>query len=156
MIHKNEVLQTQLNQVRKKFETVESLDQVIDFKEKKDEQISNKSLLERRMFVYADLNPKVKSFSIEPFSIRYIKPTDNKIHRYYIDVFLEFVNGSKFFVEIKPYSETIYPKKPKLITEGYKKKVVTYIVNQAKWNAAKKIAKEKGCEFIIMTENELR
>ena len=47
MIHKNEVLQTQLNQVRKKFETVESLDQVIDFKEKKDEQISNKSLSER-------------------------------------------------------------------------------------------------------------
>ena len=47
MIHKNEVLQTQLNQVRKKFETVESLDQAIDFKEKKDEQISNKSLLER-------------------------------------------------------------------------------------------------------------
>jgi len=118
--------------------------------------IQYKSLLERRMFVYADLNPKVKRFSIEPFSIRYIKPTDNKIHRYYIDVFLEFVNDSKFFVEIKPYSETIYPKKPKLITESYKKKVVTYIVNQAKWNAAKKIAKEKGCEFIIMTENELR
>lgn len=46
MYHKNEVLQTQLNQVRKKFETVQSLDQVIDFKEKKDEQINNKSLLE--------------------------------------------------------------------------------------------------------------
>ena len=46
MKHKNEVLQTQLNQVRKKFEKVDSLDQVIDFKEKEDEEISNKFLLE--------------------------------------------------------------------------------------------------------------
>ena len=46
MEHKNEVLQTQLNQVRKKFETVKSLDQVIDFKDKKDEGINNKFLLE--------------------------------------------------------------------------------------------------------------
>ena len=44
--HKNEVLQTQLNQVRKKFEKIKSLSQVIDFREKTEEEISKKSLLE--------------------------------------------------------------------------------------------------------------
>lgn len=108
-----------------------------------------KSLLERRAFVYADLNPKVRYFSIEPFAIEYVKPTDNKVHRYYIDLFIEFKNGKRFIIEIKPYNQTVLPKKK----NAYE--LETYMINQAKWESAKEFAKQKNLKFIILTEREL-
>lgn len=117
--------------------------------------IQYKSMLERRAFVYADINPKVKYFSIEPFAIKYIKPTDNKLHRYYIDLFIEFINGSKFLIEVKSYHETQQPQ-PCKNPKTYKKQVETYLINQAKWNSAREFAKQKDLKFIILTENELR
>ncbi len=122
--------------------------------------IQYKSGLERIAFCYADLNPKVKYFSIEPFCIPYIKPTDNKPHRYFIDLFVEFVTGQKFIVEVKSFGETIPPVKPRAVTARsiihYKQAVETYLVNQAKWESAKKFAESRGMMFIILTENELK
>lgn len=122
--------------------------------------VQYKSGLERIAFCYADMNPKIKFFSVEPFNIQYIKPTDNKIHRYYIDMFLEFVTGDKFLVEIKSYNETIPPEKPRVNTARsvirYKNAVETYMINQAKWKSAREFAEKRGMRFIILTENELR
>lgn len=122
--------------------------------------IEYKSMLERIAFRYADINPKVKYFSIEPFNIPYIKPLDNRAHRYYIDMYIEFVNGQKFIVEIKSKGETIRPSKPRVFNaksaQRYKEAVETYIVNQAKWNSAKEFAKSKGLQFIILTEDQLK
>ena len=59
-------------------------------------------------------------------------------------------------VEIKPYKQTIPPdnsSRKKKSTLLYEHK--TYAVNQAKWEAARKVADKKGMEFIILTENEL-
>ena len=117
-------------------------------------------MLERIAFRYADINPKVKYFSIEPFNIPYVKPLDNKVHRYFIDMYLEFINGSKFIVEIKSKGETIRPIKPKKLTSksilNYKESVETFIVNQAKWKSAKEFAKEKNLKFVILTEEQLK
>lgn len=121
--------------------------------------IQYKSSLEKNAIKYADLNPKVAKWSQEPFCIQYIKPLDNKAHRYFIDMFIEFVNGSKVIIEIKPYSQTIAPKKPKKMTQkqiiNYKEEVMTYIVNKAKWESANKFAVSKGMKFIILTEQQL-
>lgn len=122
--------------------------------------VQYKSGLERIAFCYADLNPKIKYFSVEPFNIPYLKPTDNKVHRYFIDMFLEFVTGDKFLVEIKSHHETIPPEKPRVNTARsvirYKNAVETYMINQAKWKSAKQFAEKRGMRFIILTENELR
>lgn len=122
--------------------------------------IQYKSSLERIAFCYADLNPKVKRFSIEPFNIPYIKPLDNKPHRYFIDMFIEFENGAKFLVEVKSYDETILPQKPKVQTANalinYKERMETYLVNQAKWKSATEFASQRGMHFIILTERELK
>lgn len=136
---------------------IQPIDKLMESSKKIDEDIliQYKSSLERRMFVYADINPKVKYFSIEPFAIKYLKPTDNKIHRYYIDVFLEFNNGSKFLVEIKSFAETQMPSK-KLNERTYKKQLETYLINQSKWKSAKEFADKAGLKFIIMTEKELK
>lgn len=122
--------------------------------------IQYKSMLERIAFRYADMNPKIKRFSIEPFNIKYIKPTDNKQHRYFIDMFLEFITGDKFIVEIKSKGETQPPKKPKVLNgknvKYYKNSIETYLVNQAKWKSANEFAKQQNMKFIILTEDQLK
>lgn len=123
-------------------------------------EIEYKSGLERTAFRYCDMNKHVKNFSIEPFAIRYLKPTTGRIHRYFVDLFIEFQNGQKFLVEIKPYSETVEPKKPSKKTQkailNYQKALQTFAVNSAKWEACRQFCSEKGLKFIILTERELK
>ena len=121
--------------------------------------VEYKSNLERLAFRYCDANPQIVKWSCEPFHIPYIKPTDNKIHRYYIDLYVEFKTGDKFLVEIKSSGETKPPVKPKKITKksenNYKKSLQTWLINSAKWESAKNFCSQKGLKFIILTENEL-
>jgi len=121
--------------------------------------INYKSKLELSAFKYADFNKHVKFWSIEPFAIKYIKPTDNKEHRYYIDLFLEFTSGDKFLVEIKPKVETKFPEPPKRPNsknmQRYQNALNTYAINLAKWNAAKEFSRLNNIRFIVLTEDEL-
>ena len=119
-----------------------------------------KSSLELSMFKYCDYNKHIVRFAIEPFAIPYTKPTTGKIHRYYIDVFIEFSTGDKFLVEVKSFSETKPPRKPSKKTQkaidNYNKALETYMINKSKWEAARNFASERGLKFIILTENELK
>jgi len=112
------------------------------------------------MVKYCDFNKHIISWSLEPLNIPYLKPSDGKIHRYYVDFFIEFSSKDKFLVEVKPKSETIPPRKPSKNTQkaqdNYQKALLTYAVNKAKWEAAEKFAKENGMRFIIITEEQLK
>lgn len=125
----------------------------------KNGEVNFKSRLELKAIKYADYNKFITKWSLEPFNVKYIKPTDGKIHRYYIDLFLEFKTGDKFIVEIKSHGETIPPKQPKKKTEkaimNYQRALQTYAINSAKWKAAEKFAADKGMKFIVLTEKEL-
>ena len=118
-----------------------------------------KSSLELKAIKYADFNKHVVKFALEPFAIQYIKPTDGKPHRYYVDMFLEFTSGDKFIVEIKSKGETQLPKPPTKPNEKsirrYQEALTTYTINQAKWAAATEFAKSNKIRFIILTEDEL-
>jgi hypothetical protein len=107
---------------------------------------------------WLDNEPNVISYSSEETVIPYRSPVDGKMHRYFVDfaVTMKTKEGiKKFLVEVKPHSQTIEPKKPKRLTEGFKKQVYTYLINKAKWDAATAFAKHFNAEFIILTENEL-
>ncbi len=123
-------------------------------------EVNYKSSLEFKAFRYCDMNKYIKSWSVEPFSVKYLKPTTMKYHRYFIDLFIEFENGQKFLVEVKSSGETIEPKKPSKKTQkailNYQKALQTYIVNQAKWKAATEFAESNNMRFIILTEKELK
>ena len=123
-------------------------------------EINYKSGLELKCIRYCDMNIHIKKFSLEPFAVKYLSPKDGKIHRYFIDFFIEFSNGQKFLVEVKSSGETREPRKPGKKTEkallNYQKALQTFAVNSAKWVAAQAFCKEKGLTFIILTENELR
>lgn len=121
--------------------------------------VEYKSNLELQSFKYCDFNKHVKYWSAEPFYIPYVKPTTQKIHRYFPDLFIEFQTGAKFLVEVKHSKETKIPKKPKKLTtkseRNYNKAMQTFLINTAKWESAKEYCAKNGLNFIILTENEL-
>ena len=108
-----------------------------------------------------DSDVNVIWWSSEETIIPYRSPIDNRIHRYFVD-FTARVNkaggGTKtVLIEVKPYAQT----KPPVILESKKKsrkyinEVATWGINSAKWKAAQEYCKDRGYEFLIMTENEL-
>lgn len=122
-------------------------------------EIEYKSNLELQFFKYCDYNHHIKHFSIEPFFIPYLSPKDNKVHRYFIDGYVHFTNGKKFLVEVKSSGEVKPPRKPKRVTakseKNYRLAIQTWLINNSKWDAARKYCESKDLKFIILTENEL-
>lgn len=123
-------------------------------------EVNYKSSLELKCFKYCDINKYIKNWSLEPFSIKYMKPTTGKIHRYFVDIYIEFENSQKFLVEIKSFNETIKPVQPKKKTQkaliNYTKAIQTFAINTSKWEAAKEFCKERNMGFLILTERELK
>ncbi len=149
-----------LNKQKFIFPVNESVSVMKSFKIIDDEiNVNYRSGLELKCLRYCDMNIHITKFSLEPFCIPYLSPKDGKIHRYFIDFFIEFSNGQKFLVEVKSSGETVSPKIPGKKTEkailNYQKALQTFAVNTAKWESAKSFCKEKGLTFIILTEKEL-
>lgn len=125
----------------------------------KDGFVEYKSSLELKFLRYCDLNKFIKNYSVEPFPIPYIKPTDGKVHRYYIDFYVEFMSGHKVLIEIKSFHETQKPQKPKKITpktmQDFNDAIQTYVINMSKWKACKEFADSHDMRFMVLTEHEL-
>jgi hypothetical protein len=114
-------------------------------------KIKFRSLWERATFRWCDANPNVIAWNSEGVIIPYFCPTDNKMHKYYMDLMIEFKNGDKYLIEVKPSSQTKPPsgtrKTKRFITES-----MAYVKNTAKWHAAKTFAEHYGFTFEIWTE----
>jgi len=118
-----------------------------------------RSSWETRFAMWCDVNPSVFKWKSEETVIPYICGTDNKIHRYYVDFHIQIKdknnNIKTYLVEIKPSKQTVPPEFPGRKTKRYLEESLAFIKNQSKWNAAKQYAKDRGWEFIIITEREL-
>ena len=108
---------------------------------------------------YCDRNNNIISWASEEFSIPYVSPVDNRVHRYFPDYLIKVKESTgkikTYVVEVKPKKQTTPPKKPKRQTKSYLYECQMYAVNQAKWIAAKEFCLDNGVEFKIITENEL-
>lgn len=131
---------------------------------------------------YLDDNPNIQRWASEPISITYLNPIKNRRYclanglnpndphnwvpsQYFLDFWYEVLESDgtvrKTFVEIKPFSQT---QKPKPINESatlkehrrFIKDCDTYLVNVQKWMAASKYCKDRGANFIIVTEKTLK
>lgn len=118
-----------------------------------------RSLWERRVMVHLDDNPNVVQWSNEEIVIPYLSPIDNRIHRYFPDFFVRVKNKDgtheSFILEVKPESQSLPPKKRSRITKAYIQEVMTYGVNEAKWNAADHYCKDRNWKFKVITERDL-
>ena len=112
-----------------------------------------KSSLEQRFMLYLDKNPGVRWWKYEPYPLKYFDASTNKVRKYYID-FIVCVKGNPdkiFYCEVKSKKETLKPKNPKNIKEN-----LLYLKNLSKWSAATRYCKEKGYDFKLITEDQLK
>lgn len=119
-------------------------------------KIFYRSLWERQVFKWCEANSQVKKWTSEETVIPYRCKTDNKMHRYFVDVKIELTNGQVILVEIKPKKEVSPPKKPSRQTKKYLQEVMTYVKNQSKWEAAEEYCMARGWQFSIWTEDTLK
>lgn len=108
---------------------------------------------------WCDKNPSVIKWKSEETVIPYRCPTDGKLHRYFVDFQIQIRNSNgqlkTYLVEVKPFKQTKPPEFPGRRTQRYLTESLTYMKNQAKWQAANEWAKDRGWEFKIITEYEL-
>ena len=113
-----------------------------------------RSLWEKYVFQWCDMNPDVKQWNSEETVIPYYYEVDKRYHRYFVD--LKIVMKEKtILVEIKPEKETAPPTGEKR-TKRYINESLTYIKNMNKWEAANEYPKDRGWEFQIWTEKTLQ
>lgn len=118
--------------------------------------IAYRSSWERVFHRHLDLNNNVKKWSSEEIIIEYYYPLDEKMHRYFPDYYVEFTNGKKAVIEIKPHAETLQPVyKPGQNKRVFGDRMATYVKNIAKWEAAKIFCQNRGWEFHVFTEKTL-
>ena len=114
-----------------------------------------RSSWEYKFMVWCDRSSSVTEWGSEEIIVPYTSPADGRRHRYFPDFYLK-IGRKKYMVEVKPLNQTKEPKKQKRNTKRYITEVVTYAVNQAKWKAATEYCKDRGWQFMLITEKELK
>lgn len=111
-----------------------------------------RSLWERNICKFCDTSESIIKWSSEEIIIPYINPIDKKQHNYFPDFLIQFKNNSgthTWMVEVKPKKQTY------LKENASKKEKITWIINTAKWEAAKNYCNKHNMQFKIITEKEL-
>jgi hypothetical protein len=104
--------------------------------QKTNRNVNFRSGLELKFYEQLEKNPKVRDYRVENINIEYF--FEGTKHTYTPDVLVEYTDGKIEMWEIKPKSQTKWPK------------------NLAKWQAANIFCKNRNWEFIVVTENALK
>lgn len=123
-------------------------------------RIIYRSMWEKKFMIFCDNNSSIIEWGSEEFSIPYRCPTDGRVHRYYPDFYIKvqdrYSNVKKYVIEVKPKRQVKGPdEKPKRKTAAWRKEVLTYIKNRAKWSAAEDFCEDRQMKFLILTEDHL-
>lgn len=114
----------------------------------KSRPIIYRSSWEKTFLSWLEASREVKSWNSECIPISYIYK-DGTTHTYYPDYFVEFQDGRKCIVEIKPKSQTTRP----LNENSWAWKEWTK--NCCKWKAAMQWCQDHSMQFKIITENTI-
>lgn len=137
-----------------------------------------RSTWETGLAKWCDSNRKVLKYAIESVIVPYMDTVSMKMRKYYVDFYIETVQGEKYFIEIKPQHETVAPTNytnqktelQKMLIENVNgmdlyynetfqkkfRKILTYSKNQDKWKAANSYAVKYGAVFQVWTEYTLK
>ena len=116
------------------------------------DSINCRSLWERSVCKFCDLNENVLKWSFEEMIVPYHNPIDNKLRNYIPDFTVQIkINGKieTWMIEVKPKKQTL------LKENASKKERITWAVNSAKWKAAQAYCEKYNMVFKILTEKEL-
>jgi len=115
---------------------------------------------ERDLMKKFDTSPDVLKWGseVEGQHIWYKSPVDGQKHRYFPDFILVTRSSSNVkghdvsLLEVKPYGQCFPPQQRGKKKVRYVHEVKTYLVNQAKWRAAREWATARGWVFKVVTE----
>ena len=106
---------------------------------------------------FFDNNPNILRWSSEEIAIPYVKPTDNKVHRYFPNYWIEYKDSKgqiiQEIIEVKPLNQTRRSRSRNPKTKLYEE--VAYAINIAKWEACQQFCDKYGIKFSIWTENQI-
>lgn len=120
-----------------------------------------RSLWERRFMTFCDENDSVVEWSSEEVIVPYISPLDGRKHRYFVDFWVRMrkSDGSveESLIEVKPKKQTVRPEQPttKKVTKSKITEIRNWMINSAKWAAARDYCENRGWSFRILTEQEI-
>lgn len=124
-----------------------------------DKYVGNKTPTYRSSWEFAfmrfcDEHPSVEKWASEAIKIPYRNPLTGKYTVYVPDFFIAYSNkdGKQKveLIEVKPSTQAFRENLGRS-----KHNQAHYIVNQAKWEAARAYCKQKGMQFRIVTENDI-
>jgi hypothetical protein len=123
-------------------------------------EIYYRSSWEKKFMIFCDNNDSIVEYASEEVIIPYRCPTDGRVHRYYPDFYIKVKSKtgsiSKYLIEVKPKRQVAGPvEKPKRKTAAWKREVLTYMKNRAKWAAAEDFCEDRQMKFLILTEDHL-
>ena len=122
-------------------------------------KIVYRSSWEARCMNYFDLNENILWWASEEVIIPYKSPIDGRYHRYYPDFVINVRQRDgktkTLMIEVKPENQKNAPKVRARKTKKYINEVVTYAVNQAKWDAATEYCNDRMWEFKVLTEKDM-
>lgn len=132
-------------------------------------EIVYRSYLEWKWMHKFDINENIVRWGSECLFIPYIKPTTNKVHRYYPDFQVEFKDGATHILEMKPKKEivliqeyletgnvpkTIKKKRPNEKLSTFQYRAIRWSINVAKWKACQAFCDKKGWKFLKISEKD--
>ena len=117
------------------------------------DKVVYRSSWELEVHKFFDNNPKILKWGSECVTIPYVKPTDGRVHKYYPDYLISYVNRHgevKWdLIEVKPKEQTRKSRSRNPRTKLYED--LTYAVNVSKWEQAtawcKKQSEATGLDF---------
>ncbi|MFA6198907.1 MAG: TnsA endonuclease N-terminal domain-containing protein [Bacteroidales bacterium] len=118
-----------------------------------------RSSWEKKMFKWCDDNPSVLKWGSEICAIPYWSQVDEKMRRYFIDLFVQMLKEDgttvNLAIEIKPNDQIKRPVKGRKSTKTYVNECLTWTVNQNKWDAAREWCSKNNFTFVLMDEYAL-
>ena len=122
-------------------------------------KIVYRSSWEARCMNYFDLNENILWWASEEVIVPYKSPIDGRYHRYFPDFVINVKQRDgrtkTLMIEVKPENQKNAPKVRARKTKKYISEVVTYAVNQAKWDAATEYCNDRMWEFKVLTEKDM-
>lgn len=117
------------------------------------DKIFFRSLWETKVMQWMDTRSSITKWGSEEISIPYVSPLDGKVHRYFPDFFIEYVNTEgkviREILEVKPLHES----DSKYAKSDRSKNALK--VNESKWRAATRYCEERGMSFRVLTEKSI-
>jgi hypothetical protein len=118
-----------------------------------------RSLWELKFMNYCDKNENIIKWSSEEIWIPYISPLDKRIHKYFPDFYIKYIDKEKSIseslIEVKPKRQVVGPKLGKKVSQKQVYEIKEFAKNQAKWKAAEEFCADRKWKFQILTEDNL-